>query len=128
MRTSRIVLAGVAVATAAAAGTAFTAANTLPTTTTAGYGTAAVTGAAVSNIAYATAADPANLARVTFTSTTDVTGRTATLTLRSGTTIVGSPYSCVLGAYSGTSMSITCDTTDNPAITSFNTVGLTVVQ
>lgn len=124
-----VLLAGLA---ASGAG-AFTASNSLPATTTAGYGAAAVTGATVSTIQYTpSATDSSKLSQVVFTSTTDVTGKTATMTLRSGGAQVGSPYACTLGTYTVTSMTITCSTgaTDAARATfaSFDQVALTVVQ
>ena len=127
-----VLLAGLAMSGAGA----FTAANTLPTTTTAGYGAAAVTGATVTDIAYNVGADPSQLANVVFTSTTDVTGSTATMTLRNGGTQVGSSYACTLGTWTlnlatpldltdGTIL-ITCNSTED--IAAFDQVGLTVVD
>lgn len=129
MRRSHVVLAGIAVAGAAVTGSAFTAANVVPNSV-AGYGQGTVSGATISNIAYTPApADNTNLASVVFTSSTNVTGRTATMTLKNGSSPVGtSPYSCTVGSWDGTSVPITCATPDSPPIASFNTVGLTVVQ
>ena len=114
-------------------GGAFTASNTLPTTSVAGYGAAAVTGATVSTIKYNVGADPSKLSNVVFTSTTDVTGKTATMTLRKAGVQVGSSYSCTLGTWTPTAldavtgtMSITCASTEDVA--AFDQVGLTVVQ
>ena len=104
---------------------AFTASNTLPATTTAGYGAAAVTGATVTDVAYNVGADPSKLTSVVFTSTTDVTGKSATMTLRNGGTQVGSSYSCSLGVYLITQL-VTCNTTED--IADFDQVGLTVVD
>jgi hypothetical protein len=121
-----LVIAGVVAAT----GSAFTASNLVPAST-AGYGESAVTGATVSNVAYTLAADPSKLASVVFTATTDVTGKTAQMTLRTTSGVVGTPYPCSLGTY-GTptvgQMTITCNTDDNPALASFTATGLTVSQ
>ena len=111
----------------AVGGEAFTASNTVPNSI-AGYGQSTVSGATITNIAYTSlGTDASKLASVVFTSSTDVTGKIATMTLRLGSTVVGSPYSCTLGSYSST-MTITCDTADNPAYTGFDTTGLTVTQ
>lgn len=119
-----IVLAGLAVSGAGA----FTASNTLPATSTAGYGAAAVTGATITNITYTPlVADPSKLATVVFTSTTDVTGKTSKMTLRTASGVVGAAYSCVNGVFLVT-QSITCATADNPNIADFDSVGLTVTQ
>ena len=129
MRKSHLALAGLGLTAAAATGSAFTAANVVPASV-AGYGEGSVSGATVTDIDYTpSATDNTDLASVVFHSSTDVTGRTATMTLKSGATPVGtSPYSCTLGAYAAGTMTITCATADTPAFSSFNTVGLTVVQ
>jgi hypothetical protein len=124
-----VLLAGLAVSGAGA----FTASNTLPATSTSGYGAAAVTGATVTTIAYTpSTTDSSKLSQVVFTSTTDVTGKTATMTLRNLGSQVSGPYSCTLGTYLAGSMTITCSTgaTDaaRAAIASFDSVALTVVQ
>jgi hypothetical protein len=111
----------------AVGGEAFTASNTVPDSI-AGYGQSAVTGATITNIAYTSlGTDASKLASVVFTSSTDVTGKNATMTLRLGSAVVGTPYSCTLGSYSST-MTITCATADNPDYTAFDTTGLTVAQ
>jgi hypothetical protein len=135
MRTSRVVFAGIAVAAAAATTSAFTASNTVPASI-AGYGQAQITGVTVSDIGYKSLdADATKLKEVDFTVDNDVSAATynATMTLKSGgtaadTTVVGTPYTCSIGSYSGGHLTITCLTADNPAYTSFTTVGLTVNQ
>ena len=130
MRRSHIVFTGVAISAAAVTGSAFTAANTVPATV-AGYGENTVTGATVTDIDYVPyASDNTDVQSVVFQSSTDITGKTATLTLKSGTTPVGaSPYTCTLGAYAAGTMDITCSTAaDHPDFDDFNTVGLTVVD
>jgi hypothetical protein len=129
MRTSHVVLAGVAVAAAAVTTSAFTAGNTLQASK-AGYGQSSVTGATVSDIEYTPwATDNARLGQVVFTTSTDVTGLTATMLLREGDgDIVGTnPYSCIIAGTVGT-QTITCATGDHPELDDFVTVGLTVVQ
>jgi hypothetical protein len=130
MRRSHLVLTAVGIAAAAVTGSAFTAANTVPNTV-AGYGEGQVTGATVTDIDYTPyASDNTDLGTVVFQSSTNVTGKTATLTLKMGTTPVGSsPYSCTLGAYAAGTMDITCDTSaDHPDFDSFDHVGLTIVD
>jgi len=142
MRKSRVLLAGVAVAAAAAATSAFTASNTVPKSV-AGYGQAEVTGAAVTGVHYVSNATDSNtLDAVEFTTTTNVTAATSTLTLRTGVaaddtggTIVGAPYACTVKTpWDNTSMVITCDTTAATnggtvrKFQDFNGVGLTVVS
>src|SRR4051794_6168909 len=100
MRKSRVLLAGVAVAAAAAATSAFTAGNTVPPSV-AGYGQAQVTGANVQTIHFVpNAGDATILDAVEFTTTTHLPAvYTATLTLRTGVdaqdgtggTVVGPP-------------------------------------
>jgi hypothetical protein len=130
MRRSHLVLTAVGISAAAVTGSAFTAANTVPDTV-AGYGEGQVTGATVTDIDYTPyAADNTDLDTVVFQSSTDVTGKTATLTLKNGTNPVGlSPYACSLGAYAAGTMDITCDVSaDHPDFDSFDHVGLTIVD
>ena len=129
MRRSHLVLAGVGVAAAAVTGSAFTAANMVPDTV-AGYGQGQVTGATVTDIDYTPyASDNTDLGAVVFNSSTDVTGKTATLTLKSDATTVLGTYTCTLGAYATGTMDITCDTSaDHPSFDAFSYVGLTVVD
>jgi len=147
MRKSRVLLAGVAVAAAAAATSAFTAGNdfTSVTSNVAGYGQLEVTGATVTDIHYVVNQDDGTVVdAVEFTTTTDVTDATSTLTLKTGVsgsdpggTVVGAPYGCAVKAgstWDGTSMVLTCDTsatTNGGTATNFadfNGVGLTVVS
>lgn len=129
MRRSQLVLTGVAVTAVAVTGSAFTAANSVPDTV-AGYGQGQVTGATVTDIDYVPyASDNTDLATVVFNSSTDVTGKTATLTLKSDATTVLGTYACTLGAYAAGTMDISCDTSsDHPDFASFSFVGLTVVD
>lgn len=119
-----VLVAGLAMSGASA----FTASNTMSqTSNVAGYGDATATGATVTDIAYtALAADGSKLDSVTFTTSTDVTGKTAKLVLKLNTTHVGT-YSCTLGTFSAlTGQTITCDVTDDVAFTAFDKTGLTV--
>jgi hypothetical protein len=147
MRKSRVLLAGVAVAAAAAATSAFTNSNTVPPSV-AGYGQGAVTGAVVTNTHYvANTADPTILDSVVFTTSTHLTGTyTATLTFRTGVdpadgtggTVIAptTGYACVeTTAWAAGSMQLTCDTT--PALangnvtrhfTDYDGIGLSVVS
>ncbi len=124
MRKSRVLLAGVAVAAAAAATSAFTASNDVSAgNAVLGYGEATVTGATVTAVAYNR--DPANdglLTDVVFTTSTPITTETAKMTLKDGATVQG-VYSCVLGG-TAPAQTFTCATT--APIDSFDTVGLTV--
>ncbi|TFV90186.1 hypothetical protein E4P40_07615 [Blastococcus sp. CT_GayMR20] len=141
MRKSRVLLAGVAVAAAGAATSAFTASNTVPNSV-AGYGQGTVTGATVTNISYvANGSDGTVVDAIRFTSTTNITTHTSTMTLKTtgGTAVVGSPYACAVtspwapGA-TPPSLVLTCDTSaaSNAGVVrrfaDFDAVGLTVVQ
>jgi len=140
MRKSRVLLAGVAVAAAAAATSAFTASNTV-VPSVAGYGQAEVTGATVTNVHYVVNDDDGDVVdAVEFTTTTDITGAVSTMSLRTGATagvggtVVGDPYACTVkdawDALDPTpTVVLTCDTSATPlSFTAFNAVGLTVVS
>ena len=95
MRKSRVLLAGVAVAAAGVATSAFTASNTMPASV-AGYGQGAVTGATVTEIHYdpnaatPTSSTPSSSPRPIRT----LTGTTTTMTLKTapgGTVLDGTP-------------------------------------
>ena len=130
MRRTHVVLTGIAVAGAAVTGSAFTAANVVPNSV-AGYGQGSVTGATISDVDYTPyASDNTDLGSVTFNSDTNVNGKTATLTLKNGTSVVGT-FSCdtTTSVYSGVTMDIVCNTAaTHPAFASFNFVGLTVMD
>ena len=130
MRMSRVLLAGVAVAAAAVTTSAFTASNTVPDTV-AGFGEGAVTGAVVTDIHYvADTADGTLVDAIEFTSTTDLTGKTSTMTLKDGGVVVGTPYACtVKTAWNATVIVMTCDTSGSArAFEDFDSVGITVVD
>ena len=128
MRTSVKVISALSVAgLAVAAGSAFTASNTLPAGGVSGYGQSVSTGATITTISKTLlSSDNSKLASVVFTSSTDVTGKTVSMTLKSGAGVVGVPYTCALGTYD-TTMTITCATADNPLMSAFDTIGLTVL-
>jgi hypothetical protein len=129
MRKSRVLLAGVAVAAAGAATSAFTASNTVPAST-AGYASAAVSGATATKIAYVLdGTDKALVDSINFEITENITGMQAFLTLRTGGnsgTVVGSPITCVVGTRTSISP-VTCATNDR-ALVDFDAIGLTVAQ
>jgi hypothetical protein len=107
---------------------AFTASNTMPSGGVAGYGQTTSTGATITAFSQTTVVlDASRLASVTFSSATNVTGKTAKMTLKSGNTLVGTSYACSLGGYVLGTMSITCNTPDNPLLNTFDTRGLSVV-
>lgn len=143
MRSSRLIFTGTVIAAAVATGTAMTAANTVPNSV-AGYGEGMVSGAVVTDISYtALGTDNTQLASVEFTTSTDITSQTGegktTMTLKygasagsppaGGTPLRATPYVCVVGdAYAAGSMTVVCDTADNPRFDAFTSVGLTVIQ
>ena len=130
MRMSRVLLAGVAVAGAAVTTSAFTASNTVPASV-AGFGEAAVTGATVTDIHYvADTADGTIVDAIEFTSTTNLTGKTSTLTLKDGGVVVGTPYACTIKtAWDSTDIEMTCDTSGSTRnFEDFDSVGITVVD
>ncbi|MDQ1531492.1 MAG: hypothetical protein QOE37_1597 [Microbacteriaceae bacterium] len=129
MRKSFQILTALAVAGVAFAGaSAFTASNTMPSTFVAGYGEVVSTGATITTVTdNLDSASKSLLTSVVFASSTDVTGRTVTMTLKNGSSVVGTPYTCSLGAYAAGTMNITCATADNPPLNTFDTTGLTVV-
>jgi hypothetical protein len=131
MRKSRVLLAGVAVAAAGVATSAFTASNTVPDSV-AGFGEGAVTGITVTNIHYVQGTDKSHVDAVVFSTGTEVVAPAeATMTLKDDNgDVVGTTYDCDLGAYALGTMDITCDTTvGGPRLFSeFETVGLSVIQ
>ena len=130
MRKSRVLLAGVAVAAAGAATSAFTSSNTLsPDNNVAGYGELAVSGVTVSNIAYAPAvSDATKLHSVVFTVDRDTTSMASVMTLtHTGTVVTGSASTCVSTAAAGV-FKITCTLTADIAIADFDKTGLTVTS
>ena len=129
MRRSHLLLAGLGVTAVAVTGSAFTAANTVPASV-AGYGQGAVTGATVTDVDYTPyALDNTDLGTVTFNSSTNVQNKAASLTLKQGTTVIGT-FSCdTSGAYALGTMDIVCDAnSSHPDFDSFNFVGLTVLD
>jgi hypothetical protein len=141
MRKSRVLLAGVAVAAAAAATSAFTAGNTVPKSV-AGFGANDVTGANVTNIHYVQdGTNPDRVDSVVFTTNTPALAAPAVakMTLTKAAAAVGSPYACTFGSYSDADsdaltpdvMDITCATdgaTGTRLFSEFDSVGLSVIQ
>lgn len=130
MRRSHLLLAGLGVSAVAVTGSAFTAANTFTNATnTAGYGQMTATGATVTNIAYTLATDASKVSQVTFTTSTNISGKTARLQLRtaSGATLVSTHTCDTTGTYT-TSMTVPCAITTPADISSFDTTAFTVVQ
>lgn len=97
MRKSRVLLAGVAVAAAGVTTSAFTASNTVPSST-AGYAAATVTGATATKINYVLdPVDKSLVDEVNFEITEDITNMQVFLTLRQNGAVVGSAISCTVG-------------------------------
>jgi hypothetical protein len=138
MRTSRVVLAGIAVAATAATTSAFTASNTFSPDATAnsvaGYKEAGVTGATVTDIAYnAYPTDPTYLDNIVLTLSTNVYTQQITVTLKKSGQSAVHPYSCINAPYANGSMTATCSvvsTVDGsrPTFESFDSVGVTVAH
>ena len=134
MRKSRVLLAGVAVAAAAAATSAFTASNSIDSsakTQIAGYGEATVTGAHVTAIHYnRDTTNKSLLASVVFDTDTDLSGldpTAATLTLKVGTGVSATflaSYGCTIDS-TGTPTTIACTVGDH-TFEDFDTAGLAV--
>ena len=132
MRMSRVLLAGVAVAAAAAGTSAFTAANTVAPSV-AGFGQGAVSGATITDIHYvANTANSTIVDSIELTSTTDLTDKTVSVTLKTtgGTVVVGTSYACTeKDAWDNTDIVMECDTTGSTRLFSeFDSVGVTVVD
>jgi hypothetical protein len=131
VRTSPLLLAGLGVTALAVAvtGSAGTAANAVPDTV-AGYGQGTVTGATVTDVDYTPyVVDNTDLGSITFTSATDVRGKTASLTLKRGTTVVGTFPCSTTGPFTAGSMDVVCDASSaHPDFGSFDVVGLTILD
>src|SRR4051794_37215965 len=131
MRKSRVLLAGVAVAAAAAATSAFTASQTVDDSV-AGYGEGTVTGAHITDFHYVTNGDDGTVVdAIEFSSAGDLTGKEVTLTLKDAGDVVGDPYACdVKTPWDNTTIVMSCDTTiGGPRnFADFDTTGVTVVQ
>jgi acetoacetate decarboxylase len=134
MLKSRVILTGIAVAAAAAAGSAFTAANTFAPSVedgAVGYGEYTVSGATVSKVVYTPNSDVSKLDSIVFTSTSEITsGNEATMYLKDGSTpTAASDSTCVLGTW-GTpttgEQTITCTFDTAVEIATFNTVALSI--
>jgi hypothetical protein len=71
--------------------------------------------------------DRSRLGRVTFVTTTDVTGKTASLTLKNGADLVAS-YACASPTdYVSGLSTIVCEVTGHDLVESFDRTGLTVL-
>jgi hypothetical protein len=126
MRMSRVLLAGVAVAAAGVATSAYTASNTVPDSV-AGYSSADVSGAEATNINYVLdGTDKSLIDSIDFDLVGDLDDKTAILTLKDGTGVVGSPVTCTVSAFT-TVTPVSCPTPDRP-LEDFDGIGLTVVQ
>jgi hypothetical protein len=128
MRKSRVLLAGVAVAAAGAATSAFTNSNTFTVdNNVAGFAEASVSGATITNIAYTPATDASQLASVTFQASTDFVGSTtAIMVLKQGTAeATGQANSCSVDAATDR---ITCNLTAPMPFINFNNLALTVAS
>jgi len=133
MRKSRLLLAGVAVAAAAAATSAFTAGNDVQDSV-AGYGSAAVTGATTEHINYVLDATKTEVDAIVFEVTENFDAAVADEGLKAWLQLqddqglaVGSPVQCSFATFASSVTPITCTLT-NTAIDSFDGVALTVAE
>jgi hypothetical protein len=129
MRKSRVLLAGVAVAAAAAATSAFTAGNIL-NDSVAGYAAAQVSGVAITSTAYVAddGGDVSLIDSIDFVATGDIHDKTASLQFRDADgDPVGAAITCTVGAFATPSTPISCPTPNKP-LESFVGIGLTVVE
>ena len=133
MRKSRLLLAGVAVAAAAAATSAFTAGNDVQASV-AGYGSATVTGATTKHINYVLDASKTEVDAIVFEVNENLDDAVATEGLEAWLQLqddqgdpVGSPAQCSVAAFAGAVTPITCTITGT-AIDSFDGVALTVAE
>ncbi|MCW2679573.1 MAG: hypothetical protein JWM62_974 [Frankiales bacterium] len=120
-----VLLAGLAMSGAGA----FTASNTIASST-AGFGSGAVTGVTVTNTNYTLAAlDNSKMTAMSFTHAVDLTGKTVLLELKNGTTPVVTTNACVPGA-GGTAKTVCTFTVPvgGVPLTSFDGFDLTVHQ
>jgi hypothetical protein len=132
---SRVLLAGVAIAGAAATTSAFTSGNSFSADggavdDTAGYGELAVSGITVTNVAYnPVGSDASLLDDIVFTVNESALDMKALLTLHAGATAVFSSDSvdACTPTTVGTTYTITCEVPDTQAIQPITKVGLTVV-
>jgi hypothetical protein len=127
MRKSRVLLAGVAVAAAAAATSAFTASNTVPASV-AGYDEAVVSGATVTKIEYTLdGSDSSLIDSIEFETTENVFGMQAVLQLQDADgDPVGGAITCTVSAFT-TVTPISCPTSGRP-IVDFDGIALTIAQ
>jgi len=132
MRKSRVLLAGVAVAAAAAGTSAFTSSNPFAANvaTVAGYGELAASGATITNVHYVDTTTPGVVDSIEFTTSTDVTNNTASMvvknTVSGAETVVGSSYPCDITGTVG-AQKITCITSGTTLhYADFDLVALTV--
>ena len=133
MRKSRLLLAGVAVAAAAAATSAFTAGNDVQDSV-AGYGSATVTGATTKHINYVLDGTKSKVDAIVFELNEDLDdavaneGLVAWLQLQDDQgAAVGSPVQCSVAAFASNVTPVTCTITGT-AIDSFEGVALTVAE
>ena len=133
MRKSRVLLAGVAVAAAAAGTSAFTNSNTFsPDNNVAGYGAMTASGVTVSNVHYDTPTDVSKIHDVVFTVDKDTASMTDVMTLTTGaattTPVAGSASTCLAATTAGPVYTITCTLTADLDITAFDNTALTVTS
>ncbi|MCW2849263.1 MAG: hypothetical protein JWR90_3237 [Marmoricola sp.] len=110
-------------------GSAFTASNTfLDRSQVAGYGEQSSTGAFIVQVNYTPwETDRSRISSVSFVTTTDLTGKTASLTLKNGSELVAT-YACATPTeYTSGLSTIVCDVPGHELVASFDRTGLTVL-
>ncbi len=124
MRTSYKFFAGVAAAgLVIASGSAYTAANTVPANTGAGYGSTTATGVTVATMTVNPAANPINLGSVVYTVASDVSSMDFVLSNN------GVVVTAACGAsYSNPTTTITCTPDSTTTIASITSFGLTATN
>ena len=106
-KTGRLVAAIAVTGAVAAGGAAFTAGNTMPNGTVAGYGTVSVTGGTVTSLQYALSADGTDISTATLVFSGDVHNDTAAIGFDGANS--GATTQCAAGSYtSGTGTTFLC--------------------
>jgi hypothetical protein len=132
MRKSRVLLAGVAVAAAGVATSAFTASNTFTNGSDSaiiGYGATTVSGATITGVHYVRdTTDQSILARIVWDTSSDLTALDAnagaTMTLKKAGLLKGN-YTCLI-AGDATGGTVTCDVGGTVTFEDFDSAGLAV--
>lgn len=130
MPTRARTVAAVAVAAAVTAGSAMTGSNTFAggaASPLAGYGEVSTSGAEIVGISFTPwESDGSRLGSVSFTTTTNITGRSASLTLKNNGEAVSSYPCSAPGPYESGLQTVVCSVSAHDLVSSFDTTGFTV--